>query len=84
MPVLANIDFTQVNILFSLKINLILSLQMLRALGKSKLKVKERNHPLAMENRRKWEKDDEEELPADFITYPCLPYTYTWNQNLDT
>lgn len=27
-----------------------------------------------MENKRKYEKDDEE-LPADFITYSCLPYT---------
>lgn len=69
---------------FSLKANPMLSLHMLRALGKSKLKKKENNHPLAMEKKRKWEKDDEEELPADVITYPCLPYTHTWNQNLDT
>lgn len=39
MAFLANIDFTHVNIPFSLKINPILSLQMLRALGKSKLKA---------------------------------------------
>lgn len=36
-----------------------------------------------MENKRKGAKDDEEELPADFKTYPCLPYTSIGNQNLD-
>lgn len=31
-----------------------------------------------MENKRSWEKGDEEELPADLITHPCLPYTYIY------
>lgn len=35
MPFLTNTDFTHVNNPFSLKINPILSLQMLRALGKN-------------------------------------------------
>lgn len=85
MPILANIDFTHVNILFSLIIKPILSLQMLRALGKSKLKAAGKEpSPLQLKTEENERKMMEEELPADFITYPCLPYTHIWNQNLDT
>lgn len=54
-----------------------LSLQMLRAVGKSKLKAEGKiTIPSLWKTKGNERDDDEEELPADFITYPCLPYTY--------
>lgn len=52
MPSLANTDVTHANILFSLKLNPILSLHMLRALGKSKLKA-EGKEPSPCNGKRK-------------------------------
>lgn len=51
---------------------------MLRALGKSKLKAAGKEpSPLQLKTEEDERKMMEEELPADFITYPCLPYTHT-------